>query len=86
MTETESIQNIEQALAELGVSANTLTPLEKKTLDEQGFIIFPNLIDKKWLEQLRNNFEKIAQERCWMILRRKAAQPGLLPVHTAITA
>jgi Phytanoyl-CoA dioxygenase (PhyH) len=62
MSQVSNIVNIEQALAELAVNAKTLSAPEKKTLDEQGFIIFPNLVDKKWLEQLRAIFEKYAQE------------------------
>lgn len=52
---------IEEALAELGVTSTTLTEEEKKSLDEDGFVIFPNLINPTWLRQLQDRFEQLIE-------------------------
>ena len=44
------VTNIDDALAQMGVTSETLTPEEKRSLDENGYVIFPNLIDAAWLE------------------------------------
>jgi hypothetical protein len=38
------------------VTTNTLTAAERVALDEQGYVIFENLIDKGWLQQMRDAF------------------------------
>ncbi len=56
--QTAKINNINEALAELGVTDKTLSPQEKQTIDEKGYIIIPAMLDKKKLEQFRAAFEK----------------------------
>lgn len=62
MPETETVTDIETALTELGVTDQTLTETEKIALDEKGFVIIRNLIDRQWLEELRAAFEHFAQD------------------------
>jgi len=50
--------DIQEALKQLGVTENTLTEKEKETLDREGYIVFENIIDPVWLEELRYLFEK----------------------------
>jgi len=57
-----TVQTIEQALEALGVTENTLSPEEKRALDEEGYVVFPDLIDPEWLEQLRNAFEALIEK------------------------
>jgi ectoine hydroxylase-related dioxygenase (phytanoyl-CoA dioxygenase family) len=52
--------SLEEALHALGVTAQTLTPQQCQELDERGFTIFYNVIDKPWLEALRDAFERIS--------------------------
>jgi hypothetical protein len=49
--------NIEQALAECGVTDATLTRVERAALDDNGFLLIPGLIDSEWLERSRAAFE-----------------------------
>ncbi len=58
---TSSVTSIEEALEVLGVTEKTLNAQEKKALDEQGYIILPNLIDRAWLGRLRDRYEELAQ-------------------------
>lgn len=51
------ISTIEEALAALGVNDETLTPAEKKSLDELGYVIFPNAIAPDRLSQLRDAYD-----------------------------
>ncbi len=60
--ETTIINNIEEALSELGVTENTLAAAEKKALDKQGFLILQNMIDVAWLKQLRVAFEQMCEQ------------------------
>jgi ectoine hydroxylase-related dioxygenase (phytanoyl-CoA dioxygenase family) len=59
MIEQKQVNSIEEALADLGVTENTLTVEEKKSLDEKGYAIFPGLIDPKWLQQLQDRFDEL---------------------------
>lgn len=54
--------NIKEAIASFGVDENTLTAEEKRRLDEDGFVVFPNVIDPIWLEEMRHSFEYIIQK------------------------
>lgn len=56
---TAVISNIQEALRELGVTDATLTEEEKKSLDEKGYVIFPDLINPTWLKQLQDAFEAL---------------------------
>lgn len=61
MTIQTKIHNIEEALEYLGATEELLTEEEKRRIDEDGFVIFNNMIDPKWLEQLRNAFEELCE-------------------------
>lgn len=47
------------ALAACGVTTTTLTLQQCTELDEQGYTVFPNVIDATWLTSLRDAFERI---------------------------
>jgi hypothetical protein len=49
MAEIATINTVEEALVGLGVTAKTLSDYEKKTLDEQGYLVLPKVIDPTWL-------------------------------------
>jgi ectoine hydroxylase-related dioxygenase (phytanoyl-CoA dioxygenase family) len=58
ITDSDDVRMAE-ALAACGVTATTLTPQQRIELDEQGFTVFPNVIDPAWLASLRDAFERI---------------------------
>jgi len=59
MTADKAIQSIEDVLEECGVTETTLTPEVKRALDEQGYVLFENLIGAIWLEELRSAYEGV---------------------------
>lgn len=59
---TTTISNIEDALRELGVTGKTLSAGEKQALDEQGYIVLRDVVDRHWLEELRTGFERVAEQ------------------------
>ncbi|HCN10026.1 MAG TPA: phytanoyl-CoA dioxygenase [Lentisphaeria bacterium] len=58
-----TVDNMQTALAELGVHANTLTEEEKTILEEQSFLLLENLMDDVWLEDVRNSYEALMEEK-----------------------
>ncbi|HEX2916526.1 MAG TPA: phytanoyl-CoA dioxygenase family protein [Chloroflexia bacterium] len=56
------IKNIEEALAALGVTEETLSETEKNALNEQGYIVLPAEIDRLWLAELRQGVEQAGLE------------------------
>jgi ectoine hydroxylase-related dioxygenase (phytanoyl-CoA dioxygenase family) len=54
--------DILSALKETGVTESTLSQKEMDILDIDGYIVFPNLIDPIWLEELRYLFDKNIQK------------------------
>lgn len=50
-------KDIEDALAQCGVTDATLTRAEKEALDRDGFVVFLGVIAADWLEELRTAFE-----------------------------
>src|SRR4051812_32473276 len=61
--QSDTITSLDQLFEAVGVNDKTLTKAEKETLDKQGFLIVPGLLDKKWLEQLRMAFERLLEEQ-----------------------
>ena len=53
----KKISNIKEALSEAGVTENTLTEDEKKSLDEKGYVMFRGLIDPAWVKEMQDRFE-----------------------------
>lgn len=51
--------NLADVLSALGVSKDTLTAEEKQRLDEQGFVVFPNVLDGKRVNELRDRYESL---------------------------
>jgi ectoine hydroxylase-related dioxygenase (phytanoyl-CoA dioxygenase family) len=48
-----------EALYVLGVTESTLSEEEKRSLEQDGYVVFNHLIDPVWLEELQDSFEKI---------------------------
>ncbi len=65
----KKINNIEEALRELGVTETTLSAAEKETLDREGYVVLPGLIEPAWLEQLRQTYEEL--------MAKEGAQAGI---------
>jgi len=57
MTEPNSF---EQMLRDCGVSESTLSGIDREAFDRDGYVVFRDVIDTAWLEQLRSEFEKAA--------------------------
>jgi ectoine hydroxylase-related dioxygenase (phytanoyl-CoA dioxygenase family) len=55
----DKIGNIEEALQQLGVTENTLSEAEKQSLDRQGYVLLPGMIDPQWLARLRQVYEEL---------------------------
>lgn len=62
MSEWARVANITEAMKELGVTTTTLSDDEKRQLDEQGYVLFPGLIDEAWLNQLRAKYEELMEK------------------------
>jgi hypothetical protein len=52
----------DQALADLGVGLETLTPEERSQLDEAGYLLFRSLLDETTLDELRARCEELENE------------------------
>ncbi|MEZ4867216.1 MAG: phytanoyl-CoA dioxygenase family protein [Caldilineaceae bacterium] len=57
--ETVATAYLDSMLSTLGVTAETLSAQERAELDQQGYTVFPNVIDAAWLTALRDAFEQI---------------------------
>ncbi len=54
--------DIAAALNALGARDHLLSQQHKADLDEKGFALFPGLIDREWIENLRTRFEEICEK------------------------
>jgi ectoine hydroxylase-related dioxygenase (phytanoyl-CoA dioxygenase family) len=59
--QTCDIACIDDALEALGASAGTLTEAERTALDRDGYVIFRDLIDAAWLDELRATYDALAK-------------------------
>lgn len=58
------VNNVQDALRLAGVTENTLSAGEKESLDRQGYLILPEMLDQAGLAELRNIFEEgMARQR-----------------------
>jgi ectoine hydroxylase-related dioxygenase (phytanoyl-CoA dioxygenase family) len=62
MIEEATVNGIEDALKQCGVTGTTLAPGEQVALDRHGYLVFPDVIDAAWLDRLRAAFERAAGE------------------------
>ena len=62
MTTSKEITNIKEALAAAGVTEDTLTEEEKTSLDEQGFVMFHDLIAPESIKKIQDRFEELFAE------------------------
>ena len=51
----------ETYLEALGADVGLLTREQKQSLDEQGFVVIPDLIDAEWREKMQIRFDEIAE-------------------------
>lgn len=61
MATTAAITTTEQALAALGASPDVLPPEAYETLDAQGYLVLPDLVDEAWLEELRARITELQE-------------------------
>ena len=60
------IEDIEVALRGLDVDARTLSPAVKESLDEDGFGVFPSMLDDAWIVALKQRIEDLeCEEDAW---------------------
>ena len=59
---TARTYGIDEALAELGVTAETLTDAERSALDDDGYVILPDMIDAGRLEEMRARYEYLMEQ------------------------
>src|SRR5437660_11609150 len=52
--------SFEQMIRDCGVTEETLSRSDKESLERNGYVVFRDVIDVAWLEQLRSEFEKAA--------------------------
>ncbi len=50
---------MEEALSWLGATNDILTEDERRRLDEDGFLVWPGLIEPRWLSELRDRFDEL---------------------------
>jgi ectoine hydroxylase-related dioxygenase (phytanoyl-CoA dioxygenase family) len=61
MTANQPIRNMQECLAALGVTENTLTADERRALDEDGFVVFHGVLDSVWIDRLREKYEVLME-------------------------
>lgn len=59
MSATAEVTSTDQALTALCAMPGVLSETDRDTLDEQGFLIFPELVDPAWLESLRSRIAEL---------------------------
>lgn len=62
MIEVTSIDSMEDALKQCGVTETTLAREEKDAFDRDGYLVLADIIDAQWLDRLRDAFEKLHGE------------------------
>jgi len=63
MTAKATINGIEDALRESGVTEATLSTAEKESFDKLGYVVLPDIIDAGWLTRLRTAFERAVDKK-----------------------
>lgn len=61
MDVAEPLTTTDEALAALGADESILSAEDYETLDTQGFLILPDLVDAAWLEELRTRTTELQQ-------------------------
>ena len=59
MTQSHTIEQIDAVLRDCGASISLLSAAEKRGLDEDGYCIFFDVIERTWLTELQYSFDKI---------------------------
>src|SRR5262245_33985080 len=73
---TAKLNGIDDVLKECGVTEPTLSPAEKDSLDKLGYVVLPDVIDARWLAQLRTAFEKAVDQKQTSSKQTGGAQTG----------
>jgi ectoine hydroxylase-related dioxygenase (phytanoyl-CoA dioxygenase family) len=58
-----SIDCIEHALANLGANAALLSDEERRSLDDQGYLVLPNHLHQEFLQDLRTTHERLMSDK-----------------------
>jgi ectoine hydroxylase-related dioxygenase (phytanoyl-CoA dioxygenase family) len=61
MANAVSIRTIGEALEALQAYDSLLSEEEKRQLDENGFVLFFNIMDSEWIQALRNRFDELIE-------------------------
>lgn len=61
MNAPTTVTDIDDALAQLGVTDDALTPEQYAELDDNGFLAIPDVIDQQWLDQIRRRTDELQQ-------------------------
>ncbi|NRF96328.1 phytanoyl-CoA dioxygenase family protein [Paenibacillus frigoriresistens] len=61
MIQSSKINNIQDVLEALQAHESLLTETEKRELDEKGFVLFYDMIDTNWIEDLRKRFDELIE-------------------------
>lgn len=72
MITTEKM-NIENAMSTLGVTDESLSNIEKETLDKQDFLVINHVIDPAWYGELSNVFESAFKTEGYLEGRKENA-------------
>jgi ectoine hydroxylase-related dioxygenase (phytanoyl-CoA dioxygenase family) len=67
----------QEALAALGATEEVLSPEQYETLDEQGFLVLPDMVDERWLEELRTRLAELQREEGAEAGKEVPAQQGV---------
>ncbi|PSR20531.1 MAG: phytanoyl-CoA dioxygenase [Sulfobacillus acidophilus] len=67
---------MEKALSSLGVTDDTLTDEERTRLDEDGYLLFPGLIEPGWLSALQARFDELLAEEGALAGTEVHQEPG----------
>jgi ectoine hydroxylase-related dioxygenase (phytanoyl-CoA dioxygenase family) len=51
--------NTVEALRQLGITADTLTPEQRRQLDEEGYFVVPDVFSPAEVEEMRSEFERL---------------------------
>src|SRR5262249_45193129 len=62
-SEATDLRNIDQALAELGVTVDSLTSVERQALNDLGFVVLKDVFPTDRLDQYRELFDRAVKEQ-----------------------
>jgi hypothetical protein len=75
------VEGIEAAVRGLGVDADTLSPAASESLDRDGFVVFPSLLDDATIEALRLRIQELEREEDAWGIGTNPDDPGAIRVE-----